>query len=160
MTEITLKVAKQLGYTEEELLQIHRGALLHDMGKIAIPDEILQKPGPLNDAEWEKMRRHPSYAYEMLSRIEYLRPALDIPFYHHERWNGSGYPHGLSGKDIPLAARLFAIVDVWDALRSDRPYRKQLPREQVIEYLRENSGQLFDPELVDVFLNFVGTNQL
>jgi len=160
VTEITLKVAKQLGYTEEELLQIHRGALLHDMGKIAIPDEILQKPGPLNDAEWEKMRRHPSYAYEMLSRIEYLRPALDIPFYHHERWNGSGYPHGLSGKDIPLAARLFAIVDVWDALRSDRPYRKQLPREQVIEYLRENSGQLFDPELVDVFLNFVGTNQL
>ena len=160
VTEITLKVAKQLGYTEEELLQIHRGALLHDRGKIAIPDEILQKPGPLNDAEWEKMRRHPSYAYEMLSRIEYLRPALDIPFYHHERWNGSGYPHGLSGKDIPLAARLFAIVDVWDALRSDRPYRKQLPREQVIEYLRENSGQLFDPELVDVFLNFVGTNQL
>ena len=160
VTEITLKVAKQLGYTEEELLQIHRGALLHDMGKIAIPDEILQKPGPLKDAEWEKMRRHPSYAYEMLSRIEYLRPALDIPFYHHERWNGSGYPHGLSGKDIPLAARLFAIVDVWDALRSDRPYRKQLPREQVIEYLRENSGQLFDPELVDVFLNFVGTNQL
>ena len=160
VTEITLKVAKQLGYTPEELLHIHRGALLHDMGKIAIPDEILQKPGPLNDTEWEKMRRHPSYAYEMLSRIEYLRPALDIPFYHHERWNGSGYPHGLAGREIPLAARLFAIVDVWDALRSDRPYRKELPREQVIEYLRENSGLLFDPDLVEVFLKFVETHQL
>jgi PAS domain S-box-containing protein len=160
VTEITLKVAKQLGYSSEELLHIHRGALLHDMGKIAIPDEILQKPGPLNDTEWEKMRRHPSYAYEMLSRIEYLRPALDIPFYHHERWNGSGYPHGLAGREIPLAARLFAIVDVWDALRSDRPYRKELPREQVIEYLRENSGLLFDPDLVEVFLKFVETHQL
>lgn len=160
VTEITLKVAKQLGYSSEELLQIHRGALLHDMGKIAIPDEILQKPGPLNEPEWEKMRKHPVYAYEMLSRIEYLRPALDIPFYHHERWNGSGYPHGLSGKDIPPSARLFAIVDVWDALRSDRPYRKQLPRQQVIEYLRENSGQLFDPELLDIFLKFVETERL
>ena len=160
VTDITIKVAKLIGFTEEDLLHIRRGALLHDMGKIGIPDEILQKTGPLNDTEWAKMRRHPSYAYEMLSRIEYLRPALDIPFYHHERWNGSGYPHGLSGKDIPLSARLFAIVDVWDALRSDRPYRKQLPREQVIEYLRENSGQLFDPELVEVFLKFVETNQL
>lgn len=96
----------------------------------------------------------------MLSPIEYLRPALDIPFYHHERWNGSGYPHGLSGKKIPLSARLFAIVDVWDALRSDRPYRKKLPRDQVIDYLRENSNLLFDPELVDLFLKFVETNRL
>lgn len=160
VTEITLKVARLLGYSAEELSQIRRGALLHDMGKIAIPDEILQKPGPLNDAEWEKMRKHPGYAYEMLSRIEYLRPALDIPYYHHERWNGTGYPHGLTGHDIPLSARLFAIVDVWDALRSDRPYRKQLPREQVIEYLHENSGRLFDPELVKVFLQFVETEQL
>lgn len=160
VTDITIKVAKLVGFSDEELLHIRRGALLHDMGKIGIPDEILQKTGPLNETEWTKMRRHPSYAYEMLSRIEYLRPALEIPFYHHERWNGSGYPHGLSGKDIPLSARLFAIVDVWDALRSDRPYRKQLPREQVIEYLRENSGQLFDPQLVEIFLKFVGTEQL
>ncbi|MBE7432568.1 MAG: PAS domain S-box protein [Anaerolineales bacterium] len=160
VTEITLKVARQLGFSEEELSHIRRGALLHDMGKIAIPDEILQKPGPLNEAEWETMRRHPIYAYEMLSPIEYLRPALEIPFYHHERWNGSGYPHGLSGKKIPLSARLFAIVDVWDALRSDRPYRKKLPRDQVIDYLRENSNLLFDPELVDLFLRFVETNRL
>ncbi len=160
VTDITLKVAKLIGFTNEDMMHIRRGALLHDMGKIGIPDEILQKTGPLNDTEWAKMRRHPSYAYEMLSRIEYLRPALDIPFYHHERWNGSGYPHGLAGKDIPLSARLFAIVDVWDALRSDRPYRKELPREQVIEYLRENSGKLFDPQLVEVFLKFVETEKL
>ena len=160
VTELTLKVAKKLGFSEEELSHIKRGALLHDMGKIAIPDEILQKPGPLNEAEWEKMRQHPNYAYEMLSPISYLRPALDIPFYHHERWNGSGYPHGLKGESIPLAARLFAIIDVWDALRSDRPYRKELPREQVIEYLREKSDILFEPQLVDLFLDFVEANNL
>jgi PAS domain S-box-containing protein len=160
VTEITLKVAQQLGFSGEELAHIRRGALLHDMGKIAIPDEILQKPGPLSEADREIMRRHPIYAYEMLSPIEYLRPALDIPFYHHERWNGSGYPHGLSGSQIPLSARLFAIVDVWDALRSDRPYRKKMPREQVIEYLRESSNVLFDPDLVNIFLQFVEVNHL
>jgi PAS domain S-box-containing protein len=160
VTEITLKVAKQLGFSEEELSHIRRGALLHDMGKIAIPDEILQKPGPLNETEWEKMRQHPNYAYDMLSPIAYLRPALDIPYYHHERWDGSGYPHGLKGDQIPRVARLFAIVDVWDALRSDRPYRKQLPREQVIEYLREKSNILFEPKLVDLFLAFVESHNL
>lgn len=160
VTEITLKVAKQIGLSDDELSHIKRGALLHDMGKIAIPDDILQKPGPLNEAEWEKMRQHPNYAYDMLAPIEYLAPAMDIPYYHHERWDGSGYPHGLKGEDIPLAARLFAIVDVWDALRSDRPYRKQLPREQVIEYLREKSGILFDPKLVKLFLEFVELNFL
>lgn len=160
VTEITLRVAQQLGFSGEELAHIHRGALLHDMGKIAIPDEILQKPGPLNEAEWEIMRQHPIYAYDMLSPIEYLRPAMDIPFYHHERWNGSGYPRGLRGNKIPLAARLFAIVDVWDALRSDRPYRKKMPREQVIEYLRENSGILFDPDLISIYLQFIESNNL
>jgi PAS domain S-box-containing protein len=160
VTEITLKVAKQLGFSDGELAHIRRGALLHDMGKIAIPDEILQKPGPLSEAEWETMRRHPIYAYEMLYPIEYLRPALDIPLYHHERWNGSGYPHGLISNKIPLSARLFAIVDVWDALRSDRPYRKKMPREQVIEYLEENSNVLFDPDLVNIFLQFVEVNHL
>lgn len=160
VTEITLRVAKQLGFSDDELSHIKRGALLHDMGKIAVPDDILQKPGPLSETEWEKMRQHPIYAYEMLSPIDYLRPALEIPLYHHERWDGSGYPHGLKGDQIPLAARLFAIVDVWDALRSDRPYRKKLPREQVIEYLSENSGSLFEPKLVNLFLSFVDTNKL
>ncbi len=157
VTELTLKVAANLGFTQEELAHIKRGALLHDMGKMAIPDEILQKPGPLNESEWEKMRQHPVYAYDMLSPIAYLHPALEIPYYHHERWNGSGYPHGLKGEQIPLSARLFAIIDVWDALRSDRPYRKQLPREQVIAYLQEKSGSLFDPKLVAVFLSVIET---
>ncbi|HRJ58290.1 MAG TPA: PAS domain S-box protein [Anaerolineales bacterium] len=160
VTELALVVASKLGFTEEELAHIRRGALLHDMGKIAISDEILQKPGPLNEAEWEKMRRHPIYAYEMLSPIAYLHPALEIPFYHHERWNGSGYPHGLKGEQIPLAARLFAIVDVWDALRSDRPYRKELPRDHVIEYLQHNAGILFDPKLVNLFLEVIKTEDI
>jgi len=160
VTEITINVAKQLGFSDEELSHIKRGALLHDMGKIAIPDEILQKPGPLSEKEWETMRQHPMYAYEMLSPIAYLNPALDIPFYHHERWNGSGYPHGLMGDKIPLSARLFAIVDVWDALRSDRPYRKAVPRDQVIDYISENANILFDPKLVDLFLKFVEENHL
>ncbi len=159
VTELTLKVARKLGFAEEELVHIRRGALLHDMGKMAIPDEILQKPGPLNEVEWEKMRRHPMYAHEMLSPITYLHPALDIPFSHHERWDGSGYPRGLKGKEIPLTARLFAIVDVWDALSTDRPYRKRLPRYEVIKYLKEKSDQLFDPELVDVFLALVEVDQ-
>lgn len=160
VTEIALVVASKLGFSDEELAHIRRGALLHDMGKIAISDEILQKPGPLNEAEWEKMRRHPIYAYEMLSPIAYLHPALEIPFYHHERWNGSGYPHGLKGEQIPLAARLFAIVDVWDALSSDRPYRKKLPREHVVEYLQHNAGTLFDPKLVEVFLSVIESENL
>jgi PAS domain S-box-containing protein len=154
VTEITIRVATQLGFSEEELSHIKRGALLHDMGKIAIPDEILQKPGPLNEAEWARMRQHPQYAYDMLAPIEYLRPALDIPYY------GSGYPHGWKGEKIPLSARLFAIVDVWDALRSDRPYRKAIPRDQVIAYIKENSNLLFDPKLVEHFLKFVETNQV
>jgi PAS domain S-box-containing protein len=155
VTELTLKVAGTLGFSDEELSHIRRGALLHDMGKMAIPDEILQKPGPLNETEWGKMRQHPRYAYEMLSPIAYLQPALDIPFCHHERWDGGGYPRGLKGEEIPLVARLFAIIDVWDALCSDRPYRKKLPQQEVIAYLREKSGQLFDPKLVDIFLSIM-----
>ncbi len=155
VTELTLKVARQIGFSEEELVHIRRGALLHDMGKMAIPDEILQKPGPLNESEWVKMRMHPQYAYDMLSPISYLVPALDIPFCHHERWDGSGYPRGLRGEEIPLSARLFAIIDVWDALRSDRPYRKKMPQHEVVAYLREKSGSLFDPKLVDTFLYII-----
>lgn len=159
VTELTIKVAKTQGFSDDELTHIRRGALLHDMGKMAIPDEILQKPGPLNETEWEKMRRHPMYAYEMLSPISYLHPALDIPYCHHERWDGSGYPRGLKGEEIPLVARLFAIVDVWDALCSDRPYRKKLPQQEVIAYLREKSGNLFEPRLVEVFLAVVASEE-
>jgi len=155
VTELTLRVAAKLGFTDEEMVHIKRGALLHDMGKMAIPDEILQKPGPLDEGEWIKMRQHPVYAFEMLSHISYLHPALEIPFFHHERWDGSGYPRGLKGEEIPLAARMFAIVDVWDALSSDRPYRKKLPRNEVIAYLREKSGTLFEPRLVDIFLEMI-----
>jgi len=159
VTELTIKVAKELGFASEELIHIRRGALLHDMGKMAIPDEILQKPGPLNETEWLKMRQHPQYAYDMLSPIDYLRPALVIPFCHHERFDGSGYPRKLKGEEIPLAARLFSIIDVWDALCSDRPYRKKLPHAEVIRYLREKSGSLFDPKLIDLFLGIMESQQ-
>jgi PAS domain S-box-containing protein len=155
VTELTLEFARKVGFSEEDLGHIRRGALLHDMGKLAIPDEILQKPGPLSEVEWVKMRRHPIYAYELLSPIAYLQPALDIPFSHHERWDGSGYPRGLKGEEIPLKARLFAIIDVWDALSSDRPYRKRLPRKDVVAYLRKYAGKLFDPQLVKVFLGMI-----
>jgi HD-GYP domain-containing protein (c-di-GMP phosphodiesterase class II) len=131
---------------------IRRGALLHDIGKMGIPDEILLKPGPLTEEEWVIMRRHPTYALELLSPIAFLQPALDIPHYHHEKWDGSGYPNGLKGEQIPLAARLFAVVDVWDALRSDRPYRKGWPVERVREHILQGSGSHFAPHIVEAFL--------
>ena len=123
VTEMAVRLASDLGVTGDALMQIRRGALLHDIGKMGVPDQILLKPGPLSESEWEIMRKHPVFAYEMLSPIEFLVPALDIPYCHHEKWDGTGYPRGLSGEDIPLAARIFAVIDVWDALRSDRPYR-------------------------------------
>ncbi len=159
VTEMTLKLAHILNCTADELIHIRRGALLHDMGKMGIPDEILQKPGPLTDDEWVIMRRHPQYAYQMLSPINYLSQALIIPYYHHERWDGSGYPHKLKGKDIPLHARFFAVVDVWDALQSDRPYRKGLPSKEIVEYLQKEAGRLFDPEIVDIFIALVTATQ-
>jgi len=155
VTELTVRVAQRLGFAEESLAALRQGALLHDMGKIAIPDDILLKPGPLNEAEWEKMRQHPIYAYEMLLPILHLQDALEIPYAHHERWDGSGYPRGLRKTEIPLSARLFAIVDVWDALLSDRPYRKSLQRKEVEQYLRDKAGILFDPDLVARFLKIV-----
>ncbi|NJN44346.1 MAG: HD domain-containing protein [Anaerolineae bacterium] len=130
VTELTVRLAKAMGYEGEELNHVRRGALLHDIGKMGIPDRILLKPGKLDDHEQETMQKHPVYAFEMLQPIEKLRPALDIPHRHHEKWDGTGYPDGLQGRDIPLAARIFAIVDVWDALRSDRPYRKSWPAEE------------------------------
>ena len=155
VTEMTVRLARSLGCTDEEILNIRRGALLHDMGKMGIPDEILQKPGPLTEEEWVVMRQHPQYAYDMLSPIGELNKALVIPYYHHERWDGSGYPYSLKGEDIPLFARLFAVVDVWDALSSDRPYRKRLPPKDVIEYLQQESGRLFDPNIVEKFLSMI-----
>jgi HD-GYP domain-containing protein (c-di-GMP phosphodiesterase class II) len=131
------------------------GSLLHDIGKMGIPDSILAKPGPLTEEEWEFMRKHPVYAYEMLLPIQYLRPALDIPYYHHERWDGSGYPCKLKKEEIPLAARIFSIVDVWDALRSDRPYRKAWPEEQVHDYIRDQVGKEFDPHIVATFMELI-----
>jgi len=155
VTEMTIKLAKIVGCSDDEIIHIRRGALLHDMGKMGIPDDILQKPGPLTDAEWDVMRKHPELAYQMLSKIKYLEEAITIPYYHHERWNGSGYPHKLKGNDIPLHARLFAVVDVWDALSSDRPYRKKMPIDEVIDYLQKESGNLFDPEMVEKFIPLI-----
>ncbi len=152
VTDLTLRIAKELGVKEEELVHIRRGALLHDLGKIGIPDNILLKPGKLTEEEWEIMKMHPVIAYDMLNPIEYLRPALDIPYCHHEKWDGTGYPRGLKREEIPLAARIFAVVDVWDALRSDRPYRPAWPKEKVIEHIRSLQGTHFDPKAVEVFL--------
>jgi putative nucleotidyltransferase with HDIG domain len=153
VTEATLRLAQLMGLRGTDMLHLRRGALLHDIGKMGIPDNILLKPGPLNEAEWHIMRQHPTYAYELLSRIDYLRQALDIPHYHHEKWDGSGYPYRLAGERIPLTARIFSIVDVWDALRSDRPYRAGWPDDKVQGYLLAESGRHFDPEVVSAFMS-------
>ena len=151
VTQMALALAETIGVDRESMLQIRRGALLHDIGKMGIPDQILFKEGPLDEHEWEIMRMHPVYAYEMLSPIKYLAPALDIPYCHHEFWDGNGYPRGLKGEQIPLAARIFAVADVWDALRSNRPYREHWSKEAARNYILEHSGTQFDPQVVDVF---------
>jgi putative nucleotidyltransferase with HDIG domain len=151
VVEKTLELARVMDVNDNQMVHIRRGAFLHDIGKIAVPDDIMNKPGPLTAAEWEIMRMHPVHGYQLLSPIAYLHPAIEIPYYHHEKWDGSGYPHGLRGEEIPLAARIFAIVDVWDALLNDRPYRKAWSEERVREYLREQSGKHFDPRVVDAF---------
>ncbi len=156
VTEMTLKLARTAGFSDAELVQVRRGALLHDIGKMGIPDSILLKPGKLTDEEWVIMRQHPQYAYDLLHPIAYLRPALEIPYCHHEKWDGSGYPRGLKGEQIPLTARLFAVVDVWDALRSDRPYRQAWPDEKVREHIQSLTGTHFDPAAVAVFLSVTG----
>jgi putative two-component system response regulator len=156
VTELTLKLAKAFGMSEEELLHIRRGSLLHDMGKLGVPDSILHKPASLTDEEWTVMRKHPQFAYEMLYPIEYLRSSLDIPYCHHEKWDGTGYPRGLKGEEIPISARIFAIVDVWDALTSDRPYRPAWTKEKALSYIQEQSGKHFDPQLYSLFLKIIG----
>lgn len=155
VADITVRLASVMGVPEAELVHTRRGALLHDIGKMRIPDSILLKPGALNDAEWEIMHLHPVYAREMLWPVSLLRPALDIPYSHHERWDGEGYPRGLKGDEIPLAARVFAVVDVWDALQSTRPYRPGWPVERVADYISKRSGLDFDPAVVAAFLKTV-----
>ena len=155
VTLLTLQLATELGLNRDELMHVERGALLHDIGKMAVPDAILGKRGPLTEEEWVIMRRHPIHAWEMLSPIEFLRPALDIPMFHHEKWDGTGYPHGLRGEEIPLSARLFAAIDIWDALRSDRPYRKAWSEDRVLDYIHSLSGTHLDPQIVQAFVALV-----
>jgi PAS domain S-box-containing protein/putative nucleotidyltransferase with HDIG domain len=151
----TVQLARQMGLRDADLVHVRRGALLHDIGKMGVPDSILQKPGAFVEQEWEIMRRHPEYAYGMLAPIAYLRPSIDIPYCHHEHWDGTGYPRGLKGEQIPLAARIFAVVDVWDAITSDRPYRKAWKLKRAREYIRKNSGSHFDPVVVNAFLEMI-----
>ena len=155
VTNTTVKLTKLMGIDDEKLVHIRRGALLHDIGKMAISESILLKPGKLTDKERKIIEKHPVHAFEWLSPIEYLRPALDIPYCHHEKWDGTGYPRGLKGKQIPLSASIFSVVDVWDALSSDRPYRKAWPSEKVLPYIKEQSGKSFDPRIVEEFINLI-----
>lgn len=152
VTTLTERLAQSMGVGQADLVHIMRGALLHDIGKMAIPDGILLKPGPLTDDERELIKQHPVYAYNMLKQIDFLLPAIDIPHYHHEKWDGTGYPDGLRGEDIPFAARIFPVIDVYDALVSDRPYRKGLPPDEVRERIKADSGKHFDPQVVDAFM--------
>ena len=157
VTEMTVRLAREMGMSEEEIVHVRRGALLHDIGKIGVPDSILGKAGPLTPEEWVIMRNHPRAAFEMLHPIVYLRPALDIPYCHHERWDGTGYPRGLKGEQIPLAARIFALADIWDAIHaSDRPYRRALPRDEACVHVRSLAGTHLDPKVVETFLRLNG----
>jgi response regulator RpfG family c-di-GMP phosphodiesterase len=155
VTDLTIQLARMAGIDEDEILHIRRGSLLHDMGKLGIPDSILHKPGPLNEEEWELMRKHPVFAYEMIAPINYLKKAIDIPYCHHERWDGSGYPRGLKGEEIPLVARIFAVADVYDALTSDRPYRSAWSKEKALEYISSLRSIQFDPQVVDSFFELI-----
>jgi HD-GYP domain-containing protein (c-di-GMP phosphodiesterase class II) len=158
VTDITVKLATRLGIKQSELIHVRRGAILHDIGKVAIPDQILFKPGPLAEAEWDIMRRHPDIAVELLSPVSYLEPALEIPHWHHEKWDGSGYPDGLHQEDIPFSARLFALADVYDALISKRPYRSAWSKWDAVQYIEDQAGTHFDPRIVPEFLDLINTS--
>ena len=158
VTDLTVRLGAELGLGWEALIQVRRGALLHDIGKMGTPDAILHKEGPLTPEERQVIQKHPQDAYNMLNRIGYLQPALEIPYCHHEKWDGTGYPRGLKGGEIPLSARIFSIVDVWDALMNDRPYRKALPREEVLAYLEGESGRHFDPQVVEAFIRMMAAD--
>jgi PAS domain S-box-containing protein len=155
VTELTIRLARYMGVADTEMVNIYRGVLLHDIGKMGVPDHILKKRGKLTPEEWVEMRQHPTYAYNLLSPISFLRSVIDIPYCHHEHWDGSGYPRALKAEQIPLAARIFSVVDNWDALLSDRPYRKAWPREKVKAYLKECAGTILDPRIVGIFLAMV-----
>ena len=155
VTDLTVELSALMGIKNDQLVHARRGALLHDIGKMGIPDHILFKPGALTPSEWTIMRRHPIYAYEMLAPIEFLQPALDIPYCHHEKWDGSGYPRGIKAEEIPLAARVFAVVDVWDSLIHDRPYKKAWSEEEATQYIASEAGKHFDPAIVKVFLKII-----
>jgi HD-GYP domain-containing protein (c-di-GMP phosphodiesterase class II) len=155
VTEMAILLARRVGVREKDIQPIRRGAILHDIGKMGIPDAILTKPGPLTEEEWKTMRLHPVYALQMLQPIAFLRDALAIPYSHHEHWDGQGYPLGLKGEQIPLAARIFSVVDVWNSLMSDQPYRRAWKADRVRTYIRENTGRLFDPEIADAFLELI-----
>ncbi|MBI5638936.1 MAG: HD domain-containing protein [Nitrospirae bacterium] len=155
VVDLSMRLAREMACSAAEIEQIQRGALIHDIGKMAIPDHILSKPGPLDDEEKKTMEKHTVYAREMLAPISFLQPASVISYCHHERWDGRGYPQGLKGDEIPRPARLFAVVDQWDALSSERPYRKAWPREKIIAYIRENSGKRFDPQVVEAFFKII-----
>jgi HD-GYP domain-containing protein (c-di-GMP phosphodiesterase class II) len=154
--QMTLQLALQMELSEEELVHVRRGSLLHDIGKMGVADSILLKAGPLTEEEWVSMRNHPLLAYNLLAPIPYLQKALDIPYCHHEKWDGSGYPRGMKGEQIPLPARIFAVADVWDALISDRPYRKAWTKPKALNYIREQAGKHFDPQVVKEFLKLEG----
>jgi putative nucleotidyltransferase with HDIG domain len=156
VTEMTITLAKAMGIKEKEMLHIRRGALLHDIGKMGVPDSILLKEGKLTAKEWVIMRQHPTFSYEMLQPIRYLQQSLDIPYCHHEKWDGTGYPRGLKAEQIPLVARIFAVIDVWDAVTIDRPYRKAWTKQRALKYIREQSGKHFDPKVVKAFLELFG----
>jgi len=160
VTETTLAVARAMDVQEEELEHIRRGAILHDIGKMSIPDHILRKEGPLTESEWQLILKHPETAYNLLKQIPFLEKALEIPYCHHEKWDGSGYPRGLKEREIPLAARIFTLVDVWDALISDRPYHKAWKREEAIQYIMGESGKYFDPRVVNVFLGLAEKGEI
>ena len=155
VVELTLALAEKMGIPVSEFDHLRRGALLHDIGKMGIPDEILQKKGPLTEEEMAVMRTHPELGYQILSGIDFLESALEIAYCHHEKWDGNGYPLGLHGEDIPLSARIFAVVDVWDALTSDRPYRPAWDEERALAYIRDQAGEYFDPAVVAVFLDMM-----
>jgi len=155
VTQLTISLAEAFGLSQDEMTHIRRGALLHDIGKLGVPDGVLHKPGPLSEAEWVVMRQHPQQAYDMLLPIDYLHPALDIPLCHHEKYDGTGYPRGLKGEEIPLSARIFAVADVWDALTSDRPYRLAWDKEKALAYILEQSGKHFDPQAVRLFVKLI-----
>jgi PAS domain S-box-containing protein len=159
VTKSTLDLARFMNVSDKELVNINRGVLLHDIGKMGVPDHILKKTGSLNEEEWHEMRQHPIYAYNLLSPISYLRGALDIPYCHHEHWDGSGYPRGLKGEQIPLSARIFSVIDIWDALLSDRPYRKAWPSDKVANYLRQVAGTILDPSIVEIFFKMIAAER-